>query len=75
MTGLVAVILIFSIPILGIVTTHFQTQSKIKHKMIKDELELEKLKHANYLIETEKMRLELEQKLKLEGLNGDTKIL
>ena len=75
MTGLVAVILIFSIPILGIVTTHFQTQSKIKHKMIKNELELEKLKHANYLIETEKMRLELEQKLKLEGLNGDTKIL
>jgi hypothetical protein len=75
LTGLVAVILIFSIPILGIVTTHFQTQSKIKHKMIKDELELEKLKHANYLIETEKMRLELEQKLKLEGLNGNTKIL
>ncbi|MBZ5752715.1 MULTISPECIES: hypothetical protein [Metabacillus] len=75
MTGLVAVILIFSIPILGIVTTHFQTQSKIKHKMIKNELELEKLKHANYLIETEKMRLELEQKLKLEGLNGNTKIL
>jgi hypothetical protein len=31
--------------------------------MIKDELELEKLKHENYLIETEKLRLELQQKL------------
>jgi hypothetical protein len=29
--------------------------------MIQGELELEKLKHQNYLIETERMRLELEQ--------------
>jgi competence protein ComGC len=61
LTGLVAVVMIFSIPIIAIITNHFQNQSKIKHKMIKDELKLEKLKHENYLIETEKMRLELEQ--------------
>jgi hypothetical protein len=75
LTGLVAVVLIFSIPIIAIITDHFQTQSKNKHKMIKDELELEKLKHENYLIETEKMRLELEQQLKLNGSNDETKIL
>lgn len=61
MTGLVAVILIFSIPILGIVTDHLQKQTKMKREMIQDELELEKLKHENYLLETEKMRLELQQ--------------
>ncbi|QGQ45076.1 hypothetical protein [Metabacillus sediminilitoris] len=63
MTGLVAVVMTFSIPIIAILTHHFQRQSKTKHKMIKDELELEKLKHENYLIETEKLRLELQQKL------------
>ncbi|KKI94179.1 hypothetical protein WQ54_01180 [Bacillus sp. SA1-12] len=61
MTGLVAVVMIFSIPIIAIVTNHFQTQSKIKHKMIREEIELEKLKHENFLLETEKMKLELEQ--------------
>ena len=61
MTGAIAVVMVFSIPIIAIVTDHFQKQSKIKHKMIQDELELEKLKHQNYLIETQKMRLELEQ--------------
>lgn len=60
--------MIFSMPIIAIVTDHFQQQTKLKHKMIKDELELEKLKHENYLIETQKMRLELEQ-MKL----GDSK--
>jgi hypothetical protein len=61
MTGTIAVIMIFSIPILGIITDHFQKQSKLKQKMIEDELELEKLKHENFVIETQKMRLELEK--------------
>ncbi len=61
MTGTIAVIMVFSIPIIAILTTHFQKQSKIKYKMIQGELELEKLKHENYLIETERMRLELER--------------
>jgi hypothetical protein len=65
MTGTIAVIMIFSIPIIAILTGNSQNQNKIKHKMIQDQLELEKLKHENYLIETEKMKLELEQ-MKLE---------
>ncbi|WP_075981861.1 hypothetical protein [Bacillus massilinigeriensis] len=60
-TWLVAVIMIFSIPIIAIITDHLQAQSKLKHQIIKDQLELEKLKQENYLIETEKMRLELEK--------------
>jgi len=73
MTGIIAVILIFgAIPITGIITGHFQSQSKIKAKMLKDELELEKLKHENYLIETEKMKLELE-KIKLDQPKDEIK--
>ncbi|MCR8850324.1 hypothetical protein NQ095_18055 [Rossellomorea sp. SC111] len=71
MTGTIAVIMIFSIPILGIITDHFQKQSKLKQKMIEDELELEKLKHENFVIETQKMRLELE-KMNLEEPKGKT---
>lgn len=65
MTGTIAVIMVFSIPIIAILTAHFQKQNKLKYKMIQGELELEKLKHQNYIIETERMRLELEQ-MKLE---------
>lgn len=61
LTGFVAVILVFSIPIIAILTNHFQKQTKLKHEMLKDELELEKLKQQNYLMETEKLRLELEK--------------
>jgi hypothetical protein len=74
MTVLVAVIMTFSIPIIAIVTDHFQTQLKLKHKMTQDELELEKLKHENYRVETERMRLELE-KMQLENSKDRTKIL
>jgi len=59
--GLVAVTMIFSIPILAIVTQHFQKQTKLKHNMIKDQLKLEQLKQENFLIETEKLKLELQQ--------------
>jgi hypothetical protein len=59
--GVIAVTLIFGLPIVGIITSHFEKQSKIKHEMIKDQLQLEKLKNENYLIETDKMRLELEK--------------
>lgn len=74
MTGTIAVIMIFSIPILGIITDHFQKQSKLKQKMIEDQLELEKLKHENFVIETQKMRLELEQ-MKLQDHQKKTQIL
>ncbi len=38
-----------------------QERAQIKGKFIQDQLELEKLKHENFLLETEKLRLELEQ--------------
>lgn len=53
--------MVFSIPLVAIVTSHYQRVAKIKHSMIKDEIELERLKHENYLLETEKMKLELMQ--------------
>ena len=74
-TGTIAVVLIFSIPIIAIITDHFQKQTKLKHKMIQEELELEKLKHENYLLETQKLRLELEQQLQLEDPNDKKNII
>jgi competence protein ComGC len=65
MTGTIAVIMIFSIPIIAIFTDHIQKQSKIKQKMLEDQLKLEQLKHENFVIETEKMKLEL-HKMNLE---------
>jgi hypothetical protein len=61
MTGTITIIMVFSIPLVAIVTSHYQRVAKIKHSMIKDEIELERLKHENYLLETEKMKLELMQ--------------
>lgn len=74
MTGTIAVIMIFAIPIVAILTGHFQQQTKLKSKLIQDQLELEKLKHENYLIETEKMKLELE-KMKLDEPRDKTTFL
>ena len=74
MTGTIAVIMVFSIPIVAIVTSHFQKQAKIKHSMIKDEIELEKLKQQNYLLETERMRLELEKMNKIHLLEDPFEI-
>ncbi|MEH6944925.1 hypothetical protein [Bacillus sp. JJ722] len=61
MIGLVAVVLIFSIPIIAIVTNHFEKQAKINREVLKDQIKLEKLKQENFIMETEKLRLELEK--------------
>jgi anionic cell wall polymer biosynthesis LytR-Cps2A-Psr (LCP) family protein len=74
MFGIITVVMIFSIPILGILTSHFEKQSKNKHKMLEVELELEKLKHENFLMETEKMRLELDQ-MKFEQKRDEPRLL
>ncbi|WP_144510638.1 hypothetical protein [Bacillus sp. FJAT-22090] len=60
--GLVAVVMIFSIPLTAIWTTHLRKTQKFKAQIVKDEIELEKLKYNNFLMETEKMRLDLQQK-------------
>ncbi|MED1204077.1 hypothetical protein [Heyndrickxia acidicola] len=61
MTGLITVILIFSLPIIKVITNHVEKQTQARNDIVKNELELEKLKHANFLMETEKMRLELQK--------------
>ncbi|MEW8969823.1 hypothetical protein [Mesobacillus jeotgali] len=72
MTGTITIIMVFSIPLVAIVTSHYQRVAKIKHNMIKDEIELERLKHENYLLETDKMKLEL---MKIESPLEKTKVL
>ncbi|GLB59890.1 hypothetical protein [Cytobacillus sp. NCCP-133] len=74
MTGTIAVVMIFSIPIISILTFHQRRLAKIKHNMIKDEITLEKLKQENFLLETEKMKIELEQ-LKIENTIEKTNII
>ncbi len=66
--GLVSVVMVFSIPLTAILTYHFRKQNQSKHEIIDKQLELEKLKHENYMLETEKLRLELDlrQGIKME---------
>lgn len=59
--ALVSVVMVFSIPLTAIILGHVRGNQKVKAKMLKDELELEKLKGENFIAETEKMRLELQQ--------------
>ncbi|MBW8352027.1 hypothetical protein K0H71_21735 [Bacillus sp. IITD106] len=53
--------MVCSIPILGIITEHLRSSANIKAKIVQDQLELEKMKHENYLLETQKLKLELER--------------
>ena len=61
MEDIIIVAIVFAIPFTAIITSHFQKQSKTKQKMLENQLELEKLKHDNFLLETEKMKLELKK--------------
>lgn len=54
-------LLIVSIPIVAIVTKHKRSAMNIQLQIIEKETELERLKMETYVIETEKMRMELEQ--------------
>ncbi|ANU21227.1 hypothetical protein BBI15_14045 [Planococcus plakortidis] len=70
MTGLVTVIMVFSIPLVGIWTDYLTSKRKMHQRALETEVELEKLKHDNYVIETQKMRLELEQMKLDDALNN-----
>ena len=59
--GLIAVVMVFSIPLTAIILGHLRGNQKLRAKMLKDELELEKLRGQNFIAETEKMRLELQK--------------
>ena len=63
--AITAIVLAASIPLTALITNHFQKQTKMKKEMLKDELELERLKQQNFIAETEKMKLEL-KKMELE---------
>ena len=62
MTGTIIAIMALSIPIIAIVSKYLESQTQTKSNMLKDELELEKLKHENYVSETQLLRLQLEQR-------------
>ncbi|MFS0781941.1 hypothetical protein [Bacillus sp. 1P06AnD] len=63
--GLVAVVMIFSVPILAIILDHRGKSSKLKNEFMKDQIELERLKQENFIAETKKLQLEL-KKMELE---------
>lgn len=70
--GIVAVVM--CVPITAIITDHKQKAIKFKADIIRQEIELEKLKQQNFIIETEKMKLELEQ-MKLDYSSGAKELI
>lgn len=74
MIALGIVALVMMVPITGIITEHRVKISKLKNEIIREEMELEKLKQQNFIIETEKMKLELEQ-MKLGYSNGNNDVM
>lgn len=57
--GIVACVM--AVKVTEVITDHKRKTFKIKAEIVRDEIELEKLKQQNFIIETEKMKLELEQ--------------
>ena len=66
--------LVMSVPITAIITDHKRRIAKIKIESVREEIVLEKLKQQNFIIETEKMKLELEQ-MKLDYSSGKNDII
>ena len=55
------IIFITIVSLAGIITDHINKQSKLKLDVLKQEIKLEKMRNEGYIIETEKLRLEIEQ--------------
>ncbi|MCZ2257887.1 hypothetical protein [Sporosarcina sp. G11-34] len=66
--------LVMAVPITAIITDHKRRMAKIRGESIREEIELEKLKQQNFIIETEKMKLELE-KMKLDYTPAQSDIM
>ncbi|GGI39363.1 hypothetical protein [Mammaliicoccus stepanovicii] len=69
---LMVVLIVFINVMAGLIKNHQRNKvklEKVKLQRVQNELELEKLKHENYLIETEKMRLDLEQMKEQDRVN------
>jgi len=58
---IIAIVIAGTIPITAIVTAHIRGKEKIKLQLIKQEIELEKIRLKGYEQETEKLRLELQK--------------
>ncbi|MBB4824348.1 hypothetical protein HNO89_001570 [Sporosarcina luteola] len=71
-TGIVAIVM--CVPITAIIADHRLKTIKIKAEIVRQEIELEKLKQQNFIIETEKMKLELEQ-MKLDYSSGNKELV
>lgn len=74
LTAVLIVGIVMSVPITAIITDHNRRIAKIKAEYVRDEIELEKLKQQNFIMETEKMKLELE-KMKLDYTTGQNDLL
>ena len=59
------VVVVMCVPITAIITEHKRKIAKINIDFTQEQIKLEKLKQQNFIIETEKMKLELE-KMKLD---------
>lgn len=70
--GIVA--LVMAVPITEVITKHREKIVSIKGEFIREEIELEKLKQQNFIIETEKMKIELE-KMRLDYTPKDNDIM
>ena len=57
--------LITSIPLTAIVTAHRRGQAKLQVQMLEKEIELEKLRLEAFKVETDKMKLDLDQSKQL----------
>ncbi|MFD1207133.1 MULTISPECIES: hypothetical protein [Sporosarcina] len=69
--GIVAIVM--CVPITAIITDYKRKIMKFKADMVREEIELEKLKQQNFIMETEKMKLELEQ-MKLDYQSGKNEV-
>lgn len=61
LTAIIIVGIVMTVPITAIVTDHQRRLAKIKADMMRDEIELEKIRQKNFIIETEKMKIELDK--------------
>ena len=71
--AITAIVMAAAIPLTALLTNHFQKQTKIKRQMLKDQVELERLKQQNFIAETEKLKLEL-KKMELDYTHEQKKL-
>lgn len=61
LTAIIIVGIVMTVPITAIITDHQRRLARIKADMIRDEIELEKIRQKSFIIETEKMKIELDK--------------